>query len=137
MVSFTFFSFCFFRSYSPFSFFTIFFFPVTKLLWTEVFNKSSNNSGLQSMSFCHQRNAFITPEIPMALVDIHGVAFVSLCFRKDTRIFIYSMNTASPLLYWLTMLNPHVAPMITALCDVRLPGIQLLYRYWILQVWDF
>ena len=36
--------------------------------------------------FCRQRNAFITSEIPMALVDIHDVAFVSLCFRKDTRI---------------------------------------------------
>ena len=36
--------------------------------------------------FCRQRNAFITSEIPMALVDIHDVAFLSLCFRKDTRI---------------------------------------------------
>ena len=36
--------------------------------------------------FCRQRNAFITSEIPMALVDIHDVAFVSLCFRKDTRM---------------------------------------------------
>ena len=36
--------------------------------------------------FCRQRNAFITSEIPMTLVDIHDVAFVSLCFRKDTRI---------------------------------------------------
>ena len=60
--------------------------PVAKLLWTEVFNESSNNSGLQSMYFCRQRNAFITSEIPMALVDIHDVAFVSLCFRKDMRI---------------------------------------------------
>ena len=34
--------------------------------------------------FCRQRNAFITSEIAMALVDIHDVAFV--CFRKDTRI---------------------------------------------------
>ena len=68
----------------------LFYEPVAKLLWTDVFNESSNNSGLQSMSFCHQRNAFIPSEIPMALVDIvdiHDVAFVSLCFRKDTRIF--------------------------------------------------
>ena len=36
--------------------------------------------------FCRQRNAFSTSEIPMALVDIHDVAFVNLCFRKDTRI---------------------------------------------------
>ena len=36
--------------------------------------------------FCRQRNPFITSEIPMALVGIHGVSFVSLYFRKDTRI---------------------------------------------------
>ena len=60
------------------------FVSVAKLLWTKVFNQSSNNSGLQSMSFYHQRNALITPEIPMMLVDIHDVAFVSL---KDTCIF--------------------------------------------------
>ena len=53
---------------------------VAKLLWTEVFNESFNNFG-------PQRNAFITSEIPMVLVDIHDVAFVSLCFRKDTRTF--------------------------------------------------
>ena len=46
-----------------------------------------NNSGLQSMSFCHQRNAFITSGIPLALVDVHDVPFVSPYFPKDRRIF--------------------------------------------------
>ena len=65
----------------------------------------------------------------MALVDIHDVAFVSLCFLKGyAHIQVDSMNTASLLLYWLTVLNPRVAPMITALRDVRQSGIQLLYR---------
>ena len=58
---------------------------VAQLLWTEVFNESSNNSGL----FCHKENAFIISEIPMVLVDIHDLDLVSLCFRKDTRIFEY------------------------------------------------
>ena len=72
---------------------------VAKLLWTEVFKESPNNSNNSSkyVFFCRQRNAFITSEIPMTLVDIHDVAFVSLRFRKD--IQVDSVNTASPLLY--------------------------------------
>ena len=38
--------------------------------------------------FCHKRNTFITSEI-LALVDIHDLVLVILCFRKDTRIFIW------------------------------------------------
>ena len=33
-----------------------------------------------------KKKPFITPETPMVLVDKHDVAYVSLCFRKDTHI---------------------------------------------------
>ena len=55
--------------------------------------------------FCHQSNALTTSEIPMALVDIHDVTFVGLCLLIDY------VDTASPLLYCLTVLNPHVVPL--------------------------
>ena len=60
---------------------------LVKLLCAEVFNESFNKSGLQSIYFLLLKNPFISPEIPMALVDIYDVAFVSLYFRKDTHIF--------------------------------------------------
>ena len=59
----------------------------------------------------YQRNAFLISEILMALIVIHDVGFVSMFPKWYTHIQIYFMNTASPLLYCLTLLNPCVVAM--------------------------
>ena len=80
--------------------------PVAKLLWTEVFNKSSNNSGLQSMYFLSSKKRIYY------IWNTHGVSWYTWCgfckpvFSKEyAHIQVDSMNTAYPLLYWLTVLT--------------------------------
>ena len=92
-----------------------------------VFSESPNNSGLQGTSFCYQRSAFLTFEIPIVLLVIHDVAFVCICSRNDIQI-------KDCWRWWLHAL----------LVDLFLYGFLLRFLYiddqclksWILEVWD-
>ena len=79
---------------------------VAKLLWTEVFNESSNNSGLQSMYFLSSKKRIYY------IWNTHDVSWYTWCgfykpvfSKRYAHIQVDSMNTASPLLYYLTVLT--------------------------------
>ena len=81
--------------------------PLAKLLCTQVFNESFNNSGLQSISFLSLKNPIYNTWNTHDVIWYTWCDFCKPVFSKwYAHIQVDSMNTASLLLHWLVVWNP-------------------------------